>query len=384
MNRPPRKARSSTATDVTAGAPGAPALAPRWTLFLPWLLIAIAVVLERATPPSYTFATLPAGAAPLAAMVYRPGMTAVTGVAVVAATVLLDQRSGTPTEHDWIDATSLGSVALLSVLASVLRMRAQRRLSRVRAVAEAAQMALLRPMPPRLGPVRMAAAYRAADTEALVGGDLYGARATPYGVRVIVGDVRGKGTKAVATVATVLAAFREAAMVHEELTAVAERIEQALRYETEAVGDAELFVTAVLLEFPEHEPVVRVLDRGHTALLVLDENGVRTLDAPDGLPLGLAALAPGPAGQQVTEELGPGRLLLACSDGVTEARDRAGVFYPLPDRLAGHFGTDPVPSPGEATTFVAQDVNDWAPWLADDMVVVALGRADEGGETAAP
>lgn len=70
-----------------------------------------------------------------------------------------------------------------------------------------------------------------------------------------------------------------------------------------------------------HPPPL-LLGRGHPTQLVIDES------AP---PLGLGALANTPY-EIVTFPFGPGELLLLYTDGLIEARDRAGAFYPLPER----------------------------------------------------
>lgn len=89
--------------------------------------------------------------------------------------------------------SALTAVTLASGLASSLRGRRERVLAAVRSVAEAAQHALLTPIPETVGPFRVAVRYSAAAAEARIGGDLYALVSTPYGVRLIVGDVRGKG-----------------------------------------------------------------------------------------------------------------------------------------------------------------------------------------------
>ncbi|MFF4546820.1 hypothetical protein [Streptomyces sp. NPDC001435] len=71
-----------------------------------------------------------------------------------------------------------------------MRTHRQIELAQVRRIAEAAQRVLLRGVPDRLGPVRMAGMYLAAETGAQIGGDLYEATQTRFGVRMIVGDVR--------------------------------------------------------------------------------------------------------------------------------------------------------------------------------------------------
>ena len=411
---------------------------PAWIRWLPPVLIVLAVVLELGAPPRYFFGSLLSAAVLLGALVYRPPATAATGVTCVVILLVLNLAdSDEYDEHILGSLVTLGVVIVLVTLLSLARVRTLRQLNQVRAVAQAAQLALLRPLPERMGPVRMAGFYQAATDEALIGGDLYCVRQSPYGLRVLVGDVRGKGIGATGTVATVLASFREAATVCPDLPEVADRIEASLALDREDAasgmasgigpvtltspgrgrdtraaaivsGDPadmdavarsadELFATAVLLEFPPGEEVVRILDRGHPPLIRLGRDEVTPLEPEYGLPLGLGELAP--SAQRVGEFAFPaGRMLVAYSDGVTEARDRDGAFYPLEDRLASHFtdaATDwdaaPPLSPADVVTFVQHDVTRWTPVLGDDLVVVVLQRcADErrpdktGDETGGP
>ncbi|MGW3557391.1 hypothetical protein ACWDNT_08460, partial [Streptomyces sp. NPDC000963] len=85
-----------------------------------------------------------------------------------------------------------------------------RELARARAVAAATQQVLLRPPPGRLEGLTLAAGQLSASRGASVGGDLYEAVATPYGVRIVLGDVRGHGLAALGAVVAVLGSFREA------------------------------------------------------------------------------------------------------------------------------------------------------------------------------
>ena len=64
---------------------------------------------------------------------------------------------------------------------------------RLTAIAQASQLALLPPMAPEMTGINVAARYRSATREALVGGDLYEIIPTGHGIRVIIGNVRGKG-----------------------------------------------------------------------------------------------------------------------------------------------------------------------------------------------
>ena len=56
---------------------------------------------------------------------------------------------------------------------------------------------ILSPIGPKIGQLTIAGRYLSASAAADIGGDLYEALSTPYGVRMIIGDVRGKGIDAV-------------------------------------------------------------------------------------------------------------------------------------------------------------------------------------------
>src|SRR5947207_1319488 len=83
-----------------------------------------------------------------------------------------------------------GAASVLSALVARVRVERERRLRAVTRVAEVAQRALLGGVAPALGSLRLAVLYASASTEASVGGDFYEALETPYGVRLLVGDVR--------------------------------------------------------------------------------------------------------------------------------------------------------------------------------------------------
>ncbi|MEU6278495.1 hypothetical protein ABZ871_39830 [Streptomyces populi] len=59
--------------------------------------------------------------------------------------------------------------------------------------------------------LRLLLPYLAAAAEARIGGYQHEAIRTPHGVRLLIGDVRGKGLLAIPAAATLLSAFREAA-----------------------------------------------------------------------------------------------------------------------------------------------------------------------------
>ncbi len=364
---------------------------PRWLRWFPPALIVMAMALDEATPPRYFFGPLLSASVVLAIFTYPPIGVAATGVAGCVLLVVTEQLEDHIGPLTVVALVVLGFVTLLSVVLCVVRRRAERRFRRVQAVAEAVQLALLRPLPDRIGPLRVAGFYRAADDEALIGGDLYSVRPTPFGVRVIVGDVKGKGIGATQTVATVISTFQEAAQFHPTLSQVADRIDVALELDRDnppmeplsrtrpaappadgvALAD-ELFATAVLLEFSPDGGAVRILDRGHQPLLAVRGRTTSVVETEHSLPLGMADLLP--ASPDTAERaLEPGDILVAYSDGVTEARSGTGAFYPLRERLQAYCDDEDRPvSPAGLITFLQDDLVRWAPTLCDDVIAIAF------------
>ncbi|MGA4843048.1 PP2C family protein-serine/threonine phosphatase [Streptomyces sp. G45] len=230
-----------------------------------------------------------------------------------------------------------------------------RELRQVREVAGAAQNVLLRPLPPRVDGLTLAAGRLSASRGASVGGDLYEVAATEHGVRVVMGDVRGHGLAALGTVAAVLGSFREAAHDEPDLGRVLRRLDRALarhlrersRAEPSAGGAApqdgplaEEFVTVLLLEIG-HEGEVRALNCGHPWPHRLRG---RARELPGGEPLPPLGPFPLPAELPVHRwgRLLPGDALVLHTDGVADARDRAGRFFPLQAVLSEAARTPPV------------------------------------------
>ncbi|MFE9216380.1 PP2C family protein-serine/threonine phosphatase [Streptomyces lavendulae] len=304
---------------------------PRWARWAPVVALLVLCFIQWLTPGTaelgYFLAALPA----VAAFSYGA-----VGTAVFAAVVLIllgVPQLGVGHAHS-SDLATVATVGLLSVVIALVRRRRDAQLVTVRTVAEAAQMAVLPPVPEQVGAVRCAALYRAAQRGTLVGGDLYDVRVGPYGVRAVVADVQGHGLTAVGTVVALLGAFREAVLDDPELTGVAARLDRRLTADaaSDSTPHPELFATAVLLEFPPGLDLVRIVSCGHPPVLLLREFEVSEVKAEPGPPLGLGLT--GPTLPPVTElPLLPGDRLLAHTDGVTEARDAAGYFYPLATRL---------------------------------------------------
>ncbi|MFD8072865.1 PP2C family protein-serine/threonine phosphatase [Streptomyces sp. NPDC059718] len=236
-------------------------------------------------------------------------------------------------------------VAVLAVLAVCFllvdrRARLAAELDRTREIALAAQQVLLPPLPRRVDGLVVAGDYLSASRGARVGGDLYEVLATPHGVRAVIGDVRGHGLEAIGTVAALLGSFREAAHDEPELGGVLRRLDRALhRHLRGRSHAAEEFVTLMLLELGEDRDV-QVINCGHPQpyLLCPGRPGhlrAHPLEAGEPFPpLGL--FDPGPGTKAVPcGELLPGQALFLHTDGVMDARDAAGEFFPLLPSLEG-------------------------------------------------
>ena len=87
----------------------------------------------------------------------------------------------------------IAGVTAAGVIASAGRRQQERELADFKAIADAAQQILLRPVPPAIPPVDIAVRYVSAAASARIGGDLYEAVSSGGGVRLIVGDALGKG-----------------------------------------------------------------------------------------------------------------------------------------------------------------------------------------------
>ncbi|PWI18699.1 serine/threonine-protein phosphatase [Streptomyces sp. Act143] len=151
-----------------------------------------------------------------------------------------------------------------------------------------------------------------------IGGDLYDVAVTPYGLRVVVGDVRGHGTEVQRLTAATIAAFRELAYTAPDLPALVTDLDKRITPDL----NAEDFVTAVVAEFASGE--VRLVNCGHPAPLRAGRH-VELLEPGTYVPpLGLH-----PDPRQYRFRLQPGERLLLYTDGLTEARSADGTPFPL-------------------------------------------------------
>ncbi|MDO0929213.1 PP2C family protein-serine/threonine phosphatase [Streptomyces sp. TG1A-8] len=315
---------------------------PRWVRVLPVLLLAVVTGATLATADAHDLGFLLGAIPPLAVLSYGPWATAVLGGAVVVVLNVPATHVNRPGDTDLL---TVAFIALLSVFVSFVRSHRDAQLDTERAIGEAVQRAVMPPLPRRVGRVACAGFSRAAQHGTLVGGDFLDVRGGPYGVRAVVGDVQGHGLAALTTVVALLGAFREAVLDQPDLGSVAARMDRRLEVDSSGVRHAELFATAVLLEFSTDARTVRLVACGHPPPVLLRGGHAREVGVAAGPPLGIGLAGAGPP-KEVTVALGPRDRLLLASDGVWEARDASGAFYPLPERLAALARTAPAALPG--------------------------------------
>ncbi|MFE5039264.1 PP2C family protein-serine/threonine phosphatase [Streptomyces sp. NPDC056683] len=328
---------------ASLGQPWRPSHTP---VLIPVLLIVLITVADLVTPSDIVLGPLLVIAPALTAWFEGPWITGGIGALAVTAQALIGWRAGLLLSRNTIvQVAALAVLTCLIVVLCALRDRHRRQLAQIRSVAEAAQHVLLWPLPSRLGPLQLACLYLAAEDEAEIGGDLYAAARTDRAARVMIGDVRGKGLTAIGEAALLLGAFRETAHQHATLPELAAALERSIaRYLAGFEPDdetGERFVTALLLEIPDDEPVVRVTSCGHlTPLLLGPGNTVTAPNLTPAPPLGIGLTDPGDHTVDVLP-FGSADTLLLYTDGATEARDGNGIFYPLAQRTAQWVGSTP-------------------------------------------
>jgi serine phosphatase RsbU (regulator of sigma subunit) len=111
---------------------------------------------------------------------------------------------------------------------------------------------------------------------------------------------------------------------------------------------------------------------GHPAPLLIHDTKVQTLNSAEPvLPLGLGALDGEPCRVDAFD-FAPGDTLLLYTDGVIEARNAEGQFYPLSDRIGAWTSY----SPDKLLEAIRVDLMSHAGGrLADDVVMVAVRHA---------
>ncbi|MFG2537723.1 PP2C family protein-serine/threonine phosphatase [Streptomyces sp. NPDC048511] len=385
-------------TGLTSHAPQSESdLLPRWTRFAPLVLVVLGLAIDLPTPGAYSGDVFLILSSMIAACVYS--LRAVVWVAalnsVAGLVFLLVRHLPSDGQHAVVDYVALVVLAWATVPLCRLRLFLRDQLLGAQRVAESAQRAVLPPVRSWWGNTWVAVRYEAASAAASVGGDLYAAEHTSYGVRLLIGDVRGKGLNSIPSVAALVGSFHEAAHHTPTLPELARHLDQAVTRhirEAAAVGgegggeaSGEHFITAAVAQIPDDGTEVRLISRGHCPAFLVSGTALRVWEPEHPrMPLGLGEFDTGPWVDEV-RPFGPGSLLLLCTDGLLEARDAGGRFYTPDEDLLRSWRH----GPAAVVDRLAQAVHTHTDGvLADDLALVAVTRAEHappwGGAEPAP
>jgi serine phosphatase RsbU (regulator of sigma subunit) len=187
-----------------------------------------------------------------------------------------------------------------------------------------AQSALLREVPATVTAGRLASRYVSAAADARVGGDLLEVVSEGGHPRFLIGDTRGKGLPAVRLAGVAMTSFRDACTQPGlSLPEIARVVDRSV---SRAAGDED-FVTALFAEFDPRGWLELVICGHPTPLRLTADGDMQPLTpATYATPLGLH-----PDIRPSTFTVGVGDRLVFYTDGLLEARDRAGRYFRLDD-----------------------------------------------------
>jgi serine phosphatase RsbU (regulator of sigma subunit) len=341
------------------------------------VLLVVILVLGLLLRPDQHLASLLVAPPTITAAACGIRLTALVAAVSCGAAILLDVLDGS-----WYTAIpAIHVIAILFVTAFVIALRGVRErnlreLIEVRAVSDAVQRVLLRPLPRRMGPLQIASVYHSSQPWARMGGDLYAVVRTPTGLRFVIGDVRGKGLPAVDDAVSLLGGFREAAPRAADLPELAAYLEESMETHFADAGETddtagERFVTALFLEISFDIGTVKAVNCGHYPPLLIGRTMTgSTHQRSHSPPLGLNSRN---SADYVVDHfrLGVGETFLVYTDGVIEARDPAGNFFDLTGQAGQWAGQGPEHLIGHVLDSVRRHTG--GP-LMDDVAMVAVRR----------
>jgi len=255
--------------------------------------------------------------------------------AIIGVLELLNKAEGfTGEDEAFLDALS-AHVALALEKAQLHRARIEKeKMERDLALAREIQAGFLPEAPPVWKGVEICVSHRASQ---MVGGDYYDFLPVNAGGKeallVAVADVEGKGAASALVMANVQATLHALADHAEPLERLPATINQKILQGARAsrsLGRNTKYLTMFLAFIENEGRLVRYVNCGHVPPVVVRADGRREWLETGGMVVGLIPDARYDCG---SVELGLGDLLVACTDGITEAMNAAGDEYGRP-RLA--------------------------------------------------
>ena len=216
--------------------------------------------------------------------------------------------------------------------------------------------------------IEIAGRTRPANT---VGGDLYDiVRLGDDRLLVVLGDVSGKGSPAALLMALLLAMLRTLAPDDLPLPILAARLNR-LVYD-QAPGAR--FITCFLSIIDLRDGRFQYVNAGQTPPMLRRPNGTIEHLSTGGIALGMFDQS---VYEQSETRLEAGDLLVAYSDGITEAENRAGQPFDEDglERAIHTYGSSPAPDLARTLfTIVEQHAGDMK--MVDDLTIVVVKRTD--------
>lgn len=186
-------------------------------------------------------------------------------------------------------------------------------------LARVLQHSLLPPELPPLPGLALAGGYRAAGDSLRIGGDFYEVFRTERGGMFALGDVCGKGVGAAVLTGRVRQSLQTLRLVEQRPLELMRLLNRALFDAPDGARQAQFTTLLLGTVEPDRDggARVRVAGGGHPAPLLLRADGDVGPVPVGGMPIGAFTTA---TFAEAEVRLAPGELLLAYTDGVTEAR----------------------------------------------------------------
>jgi sigma-B regulation protein RsbU (phosphoserine phosphatase) len=251
--------------------------------------------------------------------------------AIVGVLQLLNKEEPFSGEDEaFLDALS-AHVAIALEKAQLHRERVEKeKLERDLSLAREIQAGFLPDAPPVVAGIEIAVSHRASQ---MVGGDYYDFLRLPPGEKggllIVVADVEGKGAASALVMANVQAMLHALADQPGPLEKLPAKINQKMLVASSG-GRRTKYLSMFLAALDESGRQLRYVNAGHVPPAVIRANGTCEWLTEGGMVVGLL---PEQEYQSGELSLGKDDLLVACTDGITEAMDCSGNEFGRP-RLA--------------------------------------------------
>jgi serine phosphatase RsbU (regulator of sigma subunit)/CHASE3 domain sensor protein len=226
--------------------------------------------------------------------------------------------------QDLLRRAAISTAALIllfgcaAIIADLYRSRTQAALEKERTVADALQRAFLSGWD-ALPYLHVGTAYVSSTREAAIGGDLFDIhRVDDHRTLVLVADVSGKGLDAAVETAQVKYSIRTLVEDYADPAVVLAKFNRSF---IRSQRDPSSFVSAFVGMFDDRDWTLRYASAGHSPTYVRRSDWVEQLPVTGPL-VGIDDSA---AFSSLTVAIAPGDTIVLATDGLTEARDNAGV-----------------------------------------------------------